>query len=614
MTIFFDSRKEYCKSPFGAVESGTRILFRAGVERRAVLKEMILAIYPDNGAECHVRGSWTDLRDGSDFYSFEWETNKEGLFFYYFIADYYDGRRERSKSSQLTVYLRDYRVPEWLRNGVMYQIFPDRFARSAQYVIPALDREYRIHENWNDLPDYKPDAAGVIRNNDFFGGNLKGMVEMLPYLKDLGVTVLYLNPIVEAYSNHRYDTADFKNVDPILGSVDDFRTLCQESGKLGIRILLDGVFNHTGSDSIYFNKYGRYAAIGAYQSKDSIYYPWYQFTHYPDKYHAWWGIETLPHVNETEGTYLDHIIRGDDSVIKFWMSCGASGFRIDVADELPSAFLEELRSTLKGIDRNAAIIGEVWEDASNKISYGERRRYLLGKELDSVMNYPLKDALIRFVAYERDAAAFSSVVCSLWENYPPAAFSSLMNILGTHDTARILTILGIKDELYRLTKDEKARLLLTEDQRGAAVARLFLALMIWAFMPGIPCIYYGDEIGMQGAEDPFNRKCFDFKNADLDMHGFYKKLLALRNGIPDIGNYDFRPVMAERSIFIFSRCSGGRAVFVAVNTGKEREEFSLQTDCGANFESRLSVGEFQTVETGGYLLGSCSGVIIFTGE
>jgi len=614
MVVYYDSKDEYYKSPFGAVEAGTDIYFRAGVDRRFVLKEMCLVIYPDNGKEEKIRGSWADLVLGQDFYAFEWSARVAGLYFYHFEAVFPDGRKMKGKTCQLTVYEKHYNIPEWLGSGIMYQIFPDRFARSRDYDIPPIDRKFSVHEIWGEMPVYKPDANGAILNNDFSGGNLRGIIDKLPYLSDLGVTVLYLNPIVEAFSNHRYDTANYKNVDPVLGTVDDFRNLCEESRKHGIRIILDGVFNHTGSDSLYFNKYGRYPEIGAYQSHDSKYYPWYHFVKYPEKYDSWWGIETLPHVNETEPSYLDYIIRAEDSVVEFWLKCGASGFRIDVADELPTQFLELLRVKVKELDPEAALIGEVWEDASNKISYGERRRYLLGKELDSVMNYPLKDAVIRFVAYEKEAAEFAAVVGSLWENYPPQVFSSLMNILGTHDTARILTVLGLKDDLFRMGKDEKAAFRLHREHKRNAKAMLYLAVMIWAFMPGIPCIYYGDEIGMEGAEDPFNRKCFDINGADKDIVSFYRKVLTYRREIADIGQYGFRPEIARNGLYVFTRFKDQMSVITAVNAGGIKEEFSINLGEDGRIIDHMSAGDCDVSDMGRIILGACSGAVIIATE
>lgn len=455
---------------------------------------------------------------------------------------------------------KSFKCPDWLKTGLMYQIFPDRFAKSQSYTSPPQNKTYIMRNTWGGDPFNLPNERGQVLNNDFFGGNLAGIIEELPYLCELGVTVIYLNPIFEAYSNHRYDTADFYNIDPMLGTNEDFIKLCSESGKLGIRILLDGVFNHTGSDSIYFNKYGRYSSIGAYQSKDSPYYPWYQFIEYPDKYLSWWGIDTLPSIQEEDPSYLDFIIRSENSVVRHWLSLGASGFRLDVVDELPDIFLDEFRKTVKAVNEDAAIIGEVWEDASEKISYGVRRRYLQGDQLDSVMNYPLRDAVIRFLGSDGDAFRFSKTVERLWRNYPKTVFYGLMNILGTHDTPRILTVLS------------EGR------SRDEGLDRFYAALVLWGFMPGIPCIYYGDEIGMKGGRDPLNRACFIKSKADRNILRQYRRLMAFRKkafSLESGETMEFKPGYTEGSLYVFHRVGKSTRLLVAVNGDPGEKELPL---------------------------------------
>jgi cyclomaltodextrinase / maltogenic alpha-amylase / neopullulanase len=610
MVIYYDPKDLYHKNPFGPVAEKSAVNFKVGLDRKTSFKEFRMIMWLENGPQFVVRGSWADLRNGQDFYSFQWQAAKPGLYFYHFELVLPDYRIEKGAVFQLSVFDTDFKVPEWLGNGIMYQIFPDRFSKSNKYQAPDMAKQYSIHAEWNDTPDFRPDAEGVIRNNDFFGGNLQGIIEKIPYLCDLGVTIIYLNPIVEAYSNHRYDTADYKNVDPMLGTIDDFIQLCSEARTAGIRIVLDGVFNHTGSDSRYFNKNGRYPELGAFQSKESPYYSWYQFTNYPSKYESWWGIETLPHVREMEPSYLDYIIRNKNSVVNFWLACGASGFRLDVADELPSDFIEELRIAVKKIKPDAVIIGEVWEDASNKISYGERRRYFLGKELDSVMNYPVKDAIIRFIAYEKDAEACSAIIENLWEHYPEQVFQSLMNIMGTHDTARILTVFGLKDEIYKLSKEEKAVLRLSDDQMSVALASLRLALLMWFFLPGLPCIYYGDEIGMEGTEDPFNRRTFDLAKADHELLAFYKEVVQYRKKISDLGQFKYRTEIARGSVFVFSRWCSGKSVIVGINSGSAIEDFMLDLGEDGRIDRFITTGSCEIAENGAVRLHPFSGAVI----
>lgn len=551
--INYNSRKSFYKSPFGAVEENTELLFRIKVSgsESAASAQLLLCSEPSELQE-KVEGVLEQAAETEQQFRFVWQPKQSGLYFYCFEVNWKDGSVERSADYQVTVYQKDFSVPGWLKSGVMYQIFPDRFARSSKYTAPIQEKDCVLRGDWGGKPNDQPDEKGIIRNNDFFGGNLRGIIEKLHYFEELGVTVIYLNPIFEAYSNHRYDTGDYKKIDPMLGTEEDFRELCEKAKERGIRIILDGVFNHTGSDSIYFNKSGRYPGQGAYQSKDSPYYSWYRFIEYPEKYESWWGIDTLPGVNETEPSYLDYIARGEDSVIRHWLRCGASGYRLDVADELPDEFLESVRTAVKEIKSDGAVIGEVWEDASNKISYGRRRRYLLGSQLDTVMNYPLKNAIIEYLVYRRDGIAFEQIVNNLWENYPEPAFSTLMNILGTHDTARIFTVMSENSK-----DDDYAR------------QRLFLAMLILSFMPGIPCVYYGDELGMKGGSDPMNRMCFQPEHGDPYILRYFKRLFQFRNRIDGLGEFSFRPRSAEGGFYSFRRIGENGHLIIAVNAGNQ---------------------------------------------
>ncbi|MBR0596523.1 glycoside hydrolase family 13 protein [Sinanaerobacter chloroacetimidivorans] len=550
--IYFDSKNRNDKKPFGAVSQNTELFLHIKVTEGRLMQSAFLVVAKDKEEELFIQGTGETGDSGDEHFYFTWRPDEIGLYFYYFLVRDGDGNTEQTDRFQITIYKRNFETPAWLKGGIMYQIFPDRFARSLSYLPPIINKEYVLREDWGGMPYYLPDEQGIVRNHDFFGGNLCGITEKLDYFLQLGVTVLYLNPIFEAYSNHRYDTADYKKIDPMLGTEEDFVNLCREAESRGIRMILDGVFNHTGSDSIYFNKSGRYPEVGAYQSKDSKYSSWYTFLEYPEVYEAWWGIDTLPSVRETDPSFLDYIIRDENSVINHWLHCGASGYRLDVADELPDLFLEELRTTVKINDREGAVIGEVWEDASNKISYGQRRKYLLGDQLDSVMNYPLKDALIDYLIYEKNGLKLESLIDNLWENYPKPVFTALMNILGTHDTPRIRTLLteSCADEFE-------------------ARQRLFLALLIQFFLPGIPCIYYGDEWGMQGGRDPFNRQCFNEKTGDQETFRFYKRLIAFRKRISGLRELEYQPRYSEGSFYSFYRMGERERMVIAVNSGSE---------------------------------------------
>ncbi len=463
---------------------------------------------------------------------------------------------------QITVYKKDYKTPEWFKKSICYQIFPDRFFRDGDF---SGEKPHMKKRNWGETPYYKAEQfGGVYDCSDFFGGNLKGIKAKLPYLKDLGVGTIYLNPIFEAYSNHRYDTGNYEKIDSVLGTEKDFSELCKEAEKSGIRIILDGVFNHTGSDSLYFNKNGTYETLGAYQSKESPYYSWFRFFDFPEKYESWWGIETLPQVEEKDENYRKYILSGKDSIIKRWLRIGASGWRLDVADELPDSFIKELRREAKSEKEDAVIIGEVWEDASNKVAYGEEREYLLGDELDSVMNYPLKNAIIDFALSRCTAKDFEARTMSIKENYPKEAFYSLLNFLSSHDVERVLTLFGGD---YPENKSDRANYFLSGEKYESAKRKLMSAYSILFTYPGVPCIFYGDEAGLEGFGDPFCRKCFPWDNIDLGIYEHIKTLSKLRNTNDALLNGDIETVYSEGQVYGFIRRYKEKNVITVANFG-----------------------------------------------
>ncbi len=523
---------------------------------------------------------WYPMTKTSFGWSISIEIHEIGLYYYNFsienVGDISCAEMEMGKISKnhngflLTVYSKDYKTPEWFKGGVMYQIFPDRFCREGS--MPDIDGRVK-REDWGGMPTFRPNEYGKVLNNDFFGGNFKGIQSKLPYLKELGVTVIYLNPIFEAASNHRYDTSDYMKIDPFLGTEEEFKDFVEAAKNQGIRVILDGVFNHTGDNSVYFNKYGKYPSVGAYQSKDSPYYSWYSFQEFPDRYSSWWGIDILPEVNENSKEYQNFIF-GEGGVLKKWLGYGIGGYRLDVADELPDFFLKGLRKSVKESDPDAIIIGEVWEDASNKIAYSKRREYLQGYELDSVMNYPLKDGIIRYIQSE-NALELLQIVRALLNHYPKQTVDCLMNILGTHDTARILTVLG---GIYCRNKDEMAQhsAYLSEENKQKAIEKLKMAAILQYTMPGIPCIYYGDENGMEGHIDPFCRRCFDWDNLNQDLIGFYKQLGNIRAEHKDLfKDGEFQEVYVNGGILLYKRIKNDDCIYVYVNNSSKTQLFEL---------------------------------------
>ena len=437
--IYFNSRDTECKKPFGAVKTGTEVYF--SVKSDSLEYAFLIANDKkhkmnscEGGFEITISFETPELV----FYCFELHTCN-GLTVYagkgsmgraYFSLDV-------PERYQLTVYRQDTKVPEWYSQGIVYQIFPDRFNIGGEVIRAKKDAHY--YNNTDEIPHYIKNGNN-IEKWDFYGGNLRGICEKLSYLKELGVTCIYLNPIFEARSNHRYDTGNYLKIDPMLGSEEDFERLIADAGRLGIKIILDGVFNHTGADSIYFNRFGSYDSVGAYQSCESPYYSWYTFTQYPEKYAGWWGVDDLPCTNKNVESFREFLITGENSVINKWTSKGIGGWRLDVADELSDELLLMINRAVKNKNPNAVVIGEVWEDASNKIAYNTRKKYFTEPELDCVMNYPFRDNLISFIKGDISASVLANTFTELMENYPRYAFYGNLNSLGTHDVERIATV------------------------------------------------------------------------------------------------------------------------------------------------------------------------------
>ncbi len=542
------------RTPHTAVAENTKTIITAKVLRR-YSHIVRLVLRRDGGENEFIPMQWQSFENGYDVFSVT-VTLSSGLYWYTF--DLWDFGIFEGKLWQLTVYEKDFTTPDFIKGGIIYHIFVDRFSRAKD--TPIRD-DIVFHKNKTDIPIYAPNSEGIVENTDFYGGNLSGICEKLPYLCSLGVTAIYLSPIFKANSNHKYDTGSYEEIDEMFGSEEDFKNLISECRKCGITIICDGVFNHTGDDSMYFNKYGKYPSLGAYQSAASPYADWYKFNVSRTDYESWWGIKILPCTNKSDGGFTDYIT-GKDGIIEKWTKMGVS-WRLDVADELPDNFLDRLRIAAKKQNPDCLIIGEVWEDASNKISYGVRRRYLLGRQLDSVMNYPLKDAIINFVT-TRDAKMLTDTVTAQIANYPPQVLHCLMNILGTHDTMRILTVLG--SDSIPAAKDEMANLRLTDGQYKTGVLRLKFASLLQMTLPGVPCIYYGDEAGMQGFIDPFNRMYYPWGYEDKELLSWYKKITALRRSCDVFKDGDFSIIKNEGGLFVFSR---GNKLSVAINLSDE---------------------------------------------
>ncbi len=523
MKLFHDSRDKNFRLPLGARRTGEIVRLRLRVEDAAPQK-VYLRLWWDSAEQ---RFEMTDSHGTGHFEYALTLPDKAGLLWYYFIVvkdgkwSFYGNAHDQlggegavydhePPSFQITVYDKAYQPPEWMGDGIMYQIMADRFCSKCRRQPP----HGWLHPTWDEPPALMIDSkSGDNKADDFFGGDLAGVEEKLPYLKELGVSVIYFNPIFCSHSNHKYNTSDYSRIDPSFGTEQDFVHLCEKAREMGIRIVLDGVFSHTGSDSRYFNKSGEYGEGGAYRSQSSPYYKWFDFEKWPEKYDCWWGFDTLPNVREMEPSYIRYMLTDEEAIVPRWLHKGASGWRLDVADELPMEFLRILRRAVKAENADACVLGEVWEDASHKEAYNEVRSYCLGDTLDSVMNYPLREGIIDFLIGKLDARTLKRRLDSLYENYPEPFARSLMNLLGSHDKARIINRLSGTTPEQR-PRGERRHTPLRWEQYALGRERYIKAWSFICAMPGMPCIYYGDEAGAQGEDDPFCRGTYPWGHED----------------------------------------------------------------------------------------------------
>ena len=581
----FNNRDNFYLSQTTPVSAGVGLRFSILLHEDCHCSEAFLVLRADGCDADRFEMQWAERLGDFHRYEVTFTPEKAGLYWYRFE---YEGNFRRNfitrvdggfgdiradgREWQLTVYEPDFTTPERYRGGLIYQVFPDRFFSSGEPKNNVPDDRY-ICEDWYAQPAYLQNGEKRSLNNDYYGGDLKGITSKLDYLCDLGVTILYLNPIFEAHSNHRYNTADYMRIDSLLGTEEDFVELCKQAKKRGIAVILDGVFSHTGSDSRYYNQFNRYDDLGAYNSQQSPYSSWYRFANWPHGCHCWWDMPTLPEVVEDDPSFTEFIC-GEKGVLRHWMRLGASGWRLDVADELPDAFLDNVRRAIKAENPDGLLIGEVWEDASNKISHGRRRRFLLGKQLDSVMNYPFRDAIIKFVT-GGDAKHLNEAVLEIISHYPKQTLDLMMNLVGTHDTERILSVLG--GAPLGLARPAQAKVTLSDDQREIALRLLRLAAVLQYTLPGIPSLYYGDEAGCEGLHDPFNRGGYPWGREDKDLLEFYKKLGKMRR-LPAFDGGDYRTVEVGLGYLVYARQKGESRVLVAVNRWNQPEWVRLPED------------------------------------
>ena len=572
--LLHDSHNEFYRTPSGPAPAGSNVLIRlhcdeatSVVLRTWMTEELCYTMLPT--AE-HV-----------------WEVaiplpTTPGLFWYYFLIYRKDGRTIRygnqpdklggvgvaydhgePESFQITLYDPAYKTPEAFHGANIYQIFPDRFRHAPTKAVDDRKDRY-VHQNWDEellcVGDLR---GGKYQELDFYGGTLTGIQEKLPYLKDMGIDIIYLNPIFRARSNHRYDTGNYTQVDPLCGTNTEFTELCGAAKKVGIRVMLDGVFSHTGEDSVYFNHFGHYPTLGAYQGQSSPYYDWYTFNHYPEDYKAWWGILSLPELRKDNPEYQKFMFQPHEGVVPRWIEAGSCGWRLDVADELPDAFIEKIRTAVKRVSPEKFLLGEVWEDATTKFGFDHRRTYLLGKGLDSVMNYPFKNSVLDFVK-GKPAQQAANEILSICEHYPAPAINTALNFLSTHDTERALTVIADEPANGRGREWQSGRSV-TGEAYEEGMLRLRMAYAIIYTLPGVPCLYYGDEIGMQGYRDPFNRAFFCWDSHEERLRPVLAQLAQLRHSCEAFRTGELRVLRAEDGILHYQRIGKTETAEIIVN-------------------------------------------------
>lgn len=625
----YDSRDTAHKQPFGAQPAGTAMRFSVTappgvqqltlvVERRRLEGNQELLAYapvarvPMQREPAGERERFTAAHrfDAVGIHGYWFEAQIDGrLFVLQNNADPVFWTREKGSGGpaavaekpptlapirrfRQTVYAPDFQVPDWAADAVYYYIFPERFRNGdpSNDPVPGRDRYHRHtvekHPRWIGKP-YRPgsgDGSDAHFNNDFFGGDLAGIIEKLDHIQALGANTIYMTPVFRAASNHKYDTADYKSIDPAFGSNADFERLTREAARRGIRVIPDASLNHTGADSIYFDRYGNYRQGGAFEGErirpDSPYASWYSFDAKqkdPDQqFKGWVGVRDLPELDKASPAWRNFAYRAPDSVMKFWLDRGAAGWRMDVAPWVPDDFWREWRAAIKAHKPDAITIAETWFDAA---------KYFLGDSFDSTMNYIFRNTVLEYAA-GGDARKLMPNLELMREHYPPQAFHALMNLLSSHDQARSLHVLGWHD-------DGNAA------QEQLAKARYRLALFFQMTYPGAPAVYYGDEVGLGGGDDPDNRRPFPWADQggrpDEAMHAEFKRLIALRQAMPVLRRGTLgAPLHVDAHVVVLPRRLGDQQVLTASNNSDGPRVVTLTLPAGAAtaYVDRLSGAGF----------------------
>ena len=468
-------------------------------------------------------------------------------------------------------------VPDWAKGKIMYHIFVDRFAKGREEELKEMPRRW-IHKSWDENVQLGPDKDGIW-NNDFFGGDLQGITNKLDYLKELGVDILYLSPVVYSQSTHRYDAADYEQVDPYAGSNEDLKKLCEEAHKKGMKVVLDAVFNHTGNDSKYFNEYNSFDTVGAYQSPNSPYLPYYDYELKDGnpEFKYWWNQKNLPKCN-SNGQAWRNYITGPGGIIDQWFDLGIDGLRLDVADELSDEFIEEIRKAVRRNKKDSLIIGEVWESPMRK-----NRGFLSsGKGMDTIMSYNFMSSLIKYFR-DGNPEELDNKIKEMMYEYPDGTLFSAMNSTSTHDMTRGINLWdkNIFQENGEWPWDlisndsDFIRSYQLKEQYDKAKAIYMAYVFTLAFFPGNLAIFYGDEVGVQGIGNLDNRKPFPWGKEDQELLQFFQTVGKIRKDEPFMQQADYRTKEITPGHFSYERLSEDEKLFFLINRTNEYEEIEI---------------------------------------
>ncbi|TLS35605.1 amylopullulanase [Pseudalkalibacillus caeni] len=679
--LYHNTWEKAYRIPFGAVKAGEEVTLRIASKQDDLTQANVYLKNNNTGTSKLLSMKKAGTANGQDFWEATFVPEAKGVYGYKFIVHDQEAKAEYGEDTaegntgkatdsnaelfQLTVFDPGYQTPDWMKESVVYQIFPDRFfngnATNDTAKETARGNEPIEHRDWTQLPDNPRlvDKEGYngdeIWSNDFFGGDVKGIQEKLDYIQSLGVNTIYMNPVAKAASNHKYDATDWKSIDPMFGSPEEFKAFTDELENRGMHLIMDGVFNHVGDDSIYFDRYGKYETVGAYEYWSLIYdlmnekgltedeakaearsqleaegqvfndeygfHNWFNIKnekvtgedgkeHYD--YQAWWGFDSLPEIESVPGDavnydselnnqkFADYIMYDEDSAAKKWITNGGSGWRLDVANEVDMEFWREFRKELKADE--FAGTGATLKEGEKPLILGEiwddASKYFLGDQYDSVMNYRFEQAIMGFLK-SGNATSTDAQLTAVKEDYPKEAYYALMNLMGSHDTPRAVYVLGGGTDSYEKAEFDP------NYNHELGVKRLKLASIIQMGYPGAPTIYYGDEAGVTGSKDPDDRRTYPWGNENQDLIAHYQKVGKVRTSNAGLFAYgDIETLYAEGDVYAFARMTDNDFGIVAINRGNTAQ--TVELDVKGLLKNNISLTD--QLDTG-YAVASASGKV-----